>query len=110
MGFRERWRNKALVVDHMYRIRAAAAQAAQEANAEGDIGKVRFYQGVVVAVDECAKTGRSTYGWSEETNLGRGYARGWGLLRITADSVALGVGVPPITLPRFFEEDRLPEH
>jgi hypothetical protein len=105
MAIRQRWRDKNVLLDFMRAMELAAIQAEQAAKSAGIGGKL-FYNGVRCAVQECKREGQSMAGWGTDTNLGQGYDKAWALLRLAASGVANGIGVPPVVLPPFFEEDR----
>jgi hypothetical protein len=106
VGFRRRWRNKGLILSYMRAVGLSAAKASSEAQAEGDTFRRDYYQGVLIAVQECGKRGQKEKSWDYSTGLGLGYNKGWGLLQLAASAIEAGVGVPKFVLPPLDDEDR----
>ena len=101
VGIRQRWKVRSEIVDFMTAMTREADRQRTEALQAGDEARADFYDGVKCAVLDCQRNGQPTFGWTEDTDLGRGWRRGWALITLGSEGVRAGVGLPPLVVPPF---------
>jgi hypothetical protein len=106
MSIRQGFRDDKAFDNFVCAMSVAATNAEQEAMLVGDDDRAQFYHGVQCAFVAYMVTGHQSER-PNDTQIGLGYNKAWTGLRLVAQGVQTGIGVPPNPLPTFLEEERV---